>query len=149
VTTPAENVEFRLGEIEHLPVADESVDVIISNCVINLSPDKGAVFREAIRALKPGGRIAISDVVAIQTIPAELAESIEALTGCVAGAAKIDDMRALLAEAGFERVEIEPRSDSRAIISQCMPGAEEYLASARIEATKPGDGSCCAPSCCA
>jgi arsenite methyltransferase len=144
----ATNVEFRLGEIEHLPVPDASVDVIISNCVINLSPDKGAVFREAIRVLKPGGRIAISDVVATQTIPAALAESVEALTGCVAGAAKVDDMRALLIEAGFDSVKIEPRSDSRAIIGQCMPGSEDYLASARIEGTKPRGADCCAPSCC-
>jgi SAM-dependent methyltransferase len=144
----ATNVEFRLGEIEHLPVPDESVDVIISNCVINLSPDKGAVFREAIRVLKPGGRIAISDVVATQAIPPALAESVEALTGCVAGAAKVEDMRALLTEAGFESVKIEPRMDSRAIIGQCMPGSEDYLASARIEGTKPGGADCCAPSCC-
>jgi arsenite methyltransferase len=144
----ATNVEFRLGEIEHLPVPDASVDVIISNCVINLSPDKGAVFREAIRVLKPGGRIAISDVVATQTIPAELAASVEALTGCVAGAAKVDDMRALLIEAGFESVKVEPRSDSRAVIGQCMPGSEDYLASARIEGQKPGGADCCAPSCC-
>jgi SAM-dependent methyltransferase len=144
----AANVEFRLGEIEHLPVPDASVDVIISNCVVNLSPDKGAVFREAIRVLKPGGRIAISDVVATQTIPVEVAESVEALTGCVAGAAKVDDLRALLIEAGFESVAIEPRSDSRAIIGQCMPGSEDYLASARIEGKKPGGADCCAPSCC-
>jgi arsenite methyltransferase len=145
----ASNVEFRLGEIEHLPVPDASVDVIISNCVINLSPDKRAVFREAIRVLKPGGRMAISDVVATRTIPAALAESVEALTGCVAGAAGIDDLRALLLEAGFESVEVEPRSDSRAIIGQCMPGSEDYLASARIEGKKPGGADCCAPSCCA
>jgi arsenite methyltransferase len=144
----ATNVEFRLGEIEHLPLPDASVDVIISNCVINLSPDKGAVFREAIRVLKPGGRIAISDVVAAQTLPEELVQSVEALTGCVAGAAKVDDMRYLLVEAGFESVEIELRSDSRAIIGQCMPGSEDYLASARIEGKKPGGASCCAPSCC-
>jgi SAM-dependent methyltransferase len=144
----AANVEFRLGEIEHLPVPDASVDVIISNCVINLAPDKGAVFREAMRVLRPGGRIAISDVVATRAIPAELADSVEALTGCVAGAARIDDMRALLLQAGFESVEIEPRSDSGAIIGQCMPGAEGYLASARIEGKKPGGADCCGPSCC-
>jgi len=144
----ASNVEFRLGEIEHLPVPDASVDVIISNCVINLAPDKGAVFRDAVRVLKPGGRLAISDVVATSAIPAELAASVEALTGCIAGAATVDDMSRLLEEAGFEGVRVEPRPDSRAIIGQCMPGAEDYLVSARIEATKPGGASCCEPSCC-
>src|SRR5206468_4823892 len=94
----AANVEFRLGEIEHLPVADASVDVIISNCVINLAPDKGAVFREALRVLKPGGRVAVSDVVATGPLPPELATSVEALTGCVAGAATVDDLRTRLAE---------------------------------------------------
>ena len=145
----ATNVEFRLGEIEHLPVEDASVDVIISNCVINLAPDKSAVFREAIRVLKPGGRIAISDVVATRAIPADLAASVEALTGCVAGAARVEEMSALMSAAGFEGVKIEPRPDSQAIIRQCMPGAEGYLASARIEGTKVGGASCCGPSCCA
>jgi len=145
----APNVDFRLGEIEHLPVADASVDAVISNCVINLAPDKGAVFREAIRVLKPGGRIAISDVVATRPIPPELAASVEALTGCIAGAARVDEMSRLLQEAGFEGVRIEPRADSRAIVRQCMPGAEEVLASACIQAVKPGGASCCAPSCCA
>jgi len=148
----ASNVEFRLGEIERLPVADASVDVIISNCVINLSPDKGAVFREAIRVLKPGGRIAISDVVATQVIPKEFAESIEALTGCVAGAAAVDELRSLLGDAGFEQIKVDPRRDSGAIIAQCMPGAENFLASAIIEAQKPSGAtdaaSCCQPSCC-
>jgi len=144
----AGNVEFRLGEIEHLPVPDASVDAIISNCVINLSPDKAAVFREALRVLKPGGRIAISDVVATRPIPAELAANVEALTGGVAGAAQVDDMRALLTGAGFEGVKIEARDDSQAIIRQCMPGAEDFLTSARIEARKPGGASCCGPSCC-
>jgi SAM-dependent methyltransferase len=142
------NVEFRLGEIEHLPVSDASVDVILSNCVINLSPDKGAVFREAFRALKPGGRLAISDVVAIADMPPALAESVEALTGCVSGAAKVESLRALLTEAGFSDVRIEPRTESRAIIGQCMPGAEDYVASATIEAVKPGGKTCCAPTCC-
>jgi arsenite methyltransferase len=144
----AANVEFRLGEIEHLPVPDESIDVIISNCVINLSPDKGAVLREAIRVLKPGGRIAISDVVATQAIPTEIAKSVEALTGCIAGAAHVDALRALLADAGFEAIRVDPRRDSSAIIAQCMPGAESFLASAVIEGTKPGGASCCDPSCC-
>ena len=148
----ATNVDFRLGEIEHLPVSDQSVDVIISNCVINLSPDKGAVFREAIRVLKPGGRIAISDVVATQAIPQEVVESVEALTGCVAGAAPVDQVRALLADAGFEGIKVEPRRESEAIIARCIPGAESFLASAIIEARKPGgvpgSATCCGPSCC-
>jgi arsenite methyltransferase len=144
----AANVDFRLGEIEHLPVEDASVDVIISNCVINLAPDKGAVFREAIRVLKPGGRIAISDVVATGAMPPEMASSVEALTGCVAGAASVQEMSALLAAAGFEDVRVEPRPDSQAIIRQCLPGSEDYLASARIEARKAGGASCCGPSCC-
>ena len=145
----ATNVDFRLGEIEHLPVPDASIDVILSNCVINLSPDKGAVFREAFRALKPGGRLAISDVIATQTLPSALAENIEALTGCVAGAAKADDLQTLLHTAGFESVKIEPRPESRAIIGQCMPGAEDYVASATVRAKKPTSGACCDPSCCA
>jgi len=144
----AANVEFRLGEIEHLPVSDASVDVILSNCVINLSSDKGQVFREAFRVLKPGGRVAISDVVATGEMPAELAESVEALTGCVSGAAKVDALRALLVEAGFENVSIRVRPESRSIIGQCMPGAEDYVASATLEGKKPGGANCCAPSCC-
>jgi arsenite methyltransferase len=143
------NVEFRLGEIEHLPVQDGSVDVILSNCVINLSPDKSSVFKEAFRVLKPGGRLAISDVVAMKDMPPALLESVEALTGCVAGSAKVDELRALLGEAGFESVKIEPRPESRAVIGQCMPGAEDYVASATIEARKPGGGTdCCGPTCC-
>lgn len=145
----AHNVDFRLGEIEHLPVPDASVDVVLSNCVINLSPDKGAVFREAFRVLKPGGRLAISDVVATAQMPAALGASVEALTGCVSGAARVDDLKAWLADAGFEHATIEPRPESRAIIGQCMPGAEDYVASATVEARKPAGSSCCAPSCCA
>ena len=144
----ATNVEFRLGEIEHLPVADGSIDVILSNCVINLAPDKGAVFREAFRVLKAGGRLAISDVVSTAPMPQALAESVEALTGCVSGAATVDTLHALLAEAGFVNVKIEPRPESRAVIGQCMPGAEDYVASATVQAQKPGGASCCAPSCC-
>jgi SAM-dependent methyltransferase len=145
----ATNVEFRLGEIEHLPVADGSVDVVLSNCVINLSPDKGAVFREAFRALKAGGRLAISDVVATKDMPPELARSVEAMTGCVAGSAKVAQLETLLREAGFEQVRVVPKPESGAIIAECMPGAEDYVASATIEGVKPGGASCCAPSCCA
>ena len=145
----ATNVEFRLGEIEHLPVADESVDVILSNCVINLSPDKGAVFREAFRVLRAGGRLAISDVVALADMPPELAHSVEAMTGCVAGSAKVFELEELLREAGFEDVKISAKPESGAIIAQCMPGAEAYVASATIEGVKPGSTSCCAPTCCA
>jgi SAM-dependent methyltransferase len=146
----APNVEFRLGEIEHLPVADASVDVILSNCVINLSPDKGAVFREAFRVLKAGGRLAIADVVALGDMPAELAQSVEAMTGCVSGSAKVNDLETLLRDAGFEDVRIVAKPDSGAIIAQCMPGAESYVASATIEGKKPGgSAACCGPTCCA
>jgi arsenite methyltransferase len=143
------NVEFRLGEIEHLPVNDRSVDVILSNCVINLSPDKAAVFKEAFRVLKPGGRLAISDVVAMQPMPQALADSVQALTGCVSGAAGVGELRGFLQEAGFVNIRIEPKRDSGAIIAQCLPGAEDYVASATIEANKPGGSTCCAPTCCA
>jgi arsenite methyltransferase len=147
-----ENVEFRLGEIEHLPVADASIDVILSNCVINLSPDKGAVFREAFRVLRAGGRLAISDVVAVAPIPAEIRGKVEAFTGCVAGAAAVDDIAGMLCEAGFGDVKIMPRPDASACIADWMPGtgAEKFVASATIEARKPGgERSCCGPSCCA
>lgn len=145
----AKNVEFRLGEIERLPVADASVDVILSNCVINLSPDKSAVFKEAFRVLKPGGRLAISDVVALKDMPPALAESLEAMTGCVAGAAKVSAIEALLREAGFTDIQVTPRQGSSTIIEQCMPGTGEYAASATIEGRKPGgEASCCGPTCC-
>ena len=145
----AENVEFRLGEIERLPVADASVNVILSNCVINLSPDKASVFREAFRVLKPGGRLAIADVVQTAAMPNELAESLEALTGCVSGASSAAALEELLIAAGFSDVQIRVREESRAVIGRCMPGAEPYVASATIEAIKPGGKTCCAPSCCA
>jgi SAM-dependent methyltransferase len=134
-----ENVEFRLGEIEHLPVADASVDVVMSNCVINLSPDKPAVFREAFRVLAPGGRLAISDVVAVSAIPADLRDDLAAHTACVAGAAPLDDIRRMLADAGFDDVRIDVATQSRALVEGWVPGraAGDYVASALIRAVKP------------
>ncbi len=148
----ATNVDFRLGEIERLPVADASVDVIISNCVINLSPNKLQVFRDTFRALRPGGRLAISDVVALGPIPEELKSAVDQLTGCVSGAAQAGEIRALLAEAGFEAIRVEPRGESREFIAGWSPGArlEDVIVSATIEARKPGPAarSCCGPECC-
>jgi arsenite methyltransferase len=145
----AKNVDFRLGEIEHLPVADGTVDVILSNCVINLSPDKGAVFQDAFRVLKPGGRLAISDVVATAKIPETLAREVLAFTGCVAGAERVESIESLLRAAGFADVRLRVKPESRAFIKDWIPGsgAENYVASATIEAVKPG-GTSGAPSCC-
>ena len=130
------NVEFRQGDIEHLPVDAESVDVIMSNCVINLAPDKRAVFREAFRVLAPGGRLAISDIVALGNMPATLADDPAAYTGCVAGAAPITDIERMLAEAGFGDIRITARGDSAALVRDWSPGAERVVASALIEGVK-------------
>ncbi len=135
----AANVEFRLGEIEHLPVADRSVDVIISNCVINLAADKRRVYAEALRVLKPGGRLAISDVVALSPLPAELARDLTLWASCAAGAMLKTDLESLLAELGFEDIRVEPVPGSREMIAQWAPGRgiEHYLASGRIQARRP------------
>lgn len=133
-----DNVEFRLGEIEHLPVADNSVDVIISNCVVNLSPDKPQVLAEAFRVLAPGGRIAISDVVATADFPDDFADDEALLCGCVTGAAKVDDLKAWLSEAGFVHIAITVNEASREGIKEWAPGrdVENYVVSATIEARK-------------
>ncbi len=134
-----DNVEFRLGDIERLPVADGAVDVIMSNCVINLAPDKPAVFREAFRVLAPGGRLAISDMVAIGDLPAEIAEDPTAYTGCIAGAAPVVELERMIAEAGFERVQVAVKAQSRELVEDWSPGsgAADVVASALIEAVKP------------
>jgi SAM-dependent methyltransferase len=131
------NVEFRLGEIEHLPVADASVDVIMSNCVINLSTDKPAVFREAFRVLAPGGRLAISDIVAIREIPAAVRNDLDAYAGCVSGAALVADVEGMLHGAGFENVRVDLKNDSAALLQSWSPGAETMVASALIRGSKP------------
>jgi len=135
----ATNVEFRLGEIEHLPVADNTADVIISNCVINLVPDKAQVFRDAFRVLRPGGRLAISDVVNIATLPAEMAADKALLCGCVAGAASPAAIEDFLRTAGFVEVSIQVKPESREYVASWATGRgiENYVASATIEARKP------------
>ena len=134
-----ENVEFRLGEIENLPVPDEHVDVIISNCVVNLSPAKRRVFEEAFRVLRPGGRLAIADVVMTAEIPPEFRADPESVAACVAGAATIDDLREVVEHAGFESVSIQPKEDSEEFIREWSDEhpLEAYLVSAVIEAEKP------------
>ncbi|HEU4520928.1 MAG TPA: arsenite methyltransferase [Thermoanaerobaculia bacterium] len=123
-----ENVEFLKGEIESIPLPDNSVDVIISNCVINLSADKGRVLREAYRVLKPGGRFAVSDVVRRGDVPEVIARSVEMWTGCVAGALEIEEYKSLLTAAGFEGVDIEPTRVYR------LEDAKAFLADAGIDA---------------
>jgi SAM-dependent methyltransferase len=135
----AVSVEFRLGEIEHIPAADNSVDVIMSNCVINLSPEKPGVFKEAFRVLKEGGRLAITDVVATAPMPAHIKEDIELHVGCVAGAAQIDELKTMLEEAGFIDIRIQPIAGSKEVIREWFPESkiEDFVVSATIEAVKP------------
>ena len=133
------NVEFRLGEIEALPVADASVDVIISNCVINLSPDKPRVFAETWRVLKPGGRLAISDVVAFAELPEAIRQDLALYTGCMAGASLVSEVEAMLAASGFTEIQVTPKDASRSLIQGWAPGTDvaDYVVSAMIEAIKP------------
>jgi arsenite methyltransferase len=135
----AANVEFRLGELEHLPVADNAADVILSNCVINLVPDQQQVFREAFRVLKPGGRLAISDVVNIAPLSAELRGDAELICGCVSGAAPAKQTEAWLTAAGFQQINVAVKTESRDLIATWAPGrgVEDCVASASIEARKP------------
>ena len=135
----ATNVEFRLGELEHLPVADNTIDVVMSNCVINLVPDKGQVFRETFRVLKPGGRVAVSDVVNTAPLSDELQSDTTLLCGCIAGAAPVERIETWLKEAGFTEVRVTPKPESRELISTWAPGRgiEDYVVSATVEARKP------------
>jgi SAM-dependent methyltransferase len=135
------NVEFRLGEIENLPVADNTADLIMSNCVINLSPSKGRVYRESFRVLKPGGRLAISDIVATAQLPDEIRNDLELVGACVGGAATIEETKKSLQEAGFQDINIIPKENSRELLKAWDPGktknAADYVVSANIEARKP------------
>ena len=138
------NVEFRLGEIENLPVADNTADVIISNCVINLSPDKLRVFKEAFRILKPGGRLAVSDVVATVELPEEMRNDDVLIAGCMGNASLIEELEAMIKEAGFSDVHIEPKDESRDFIRDWAPGRNvtDYVVSATIEGVKPLSSTC-------
>ena len=153
-----ENVEFLKGEIEHIPLPDTSVDVIISNCVINLSADKDQVLREAFRVLKPGGRFAVSDVVTRGEMLPEIRQNVLLWVGCVAGALEENEYRAKLTAAGFEKIEIEPTrvyriddareflSDQNIDVDAIAPQVDGKFMSAFVRAVKPQ--SCCGPTCC-
>ncbi|GMV79120.1 MAG: arsenite S-adenosylmethyltransferase [Planctomycetota bacterium] len=152
-----DNVEFRLGEIEHLPVENASVDVILSNCVLNLSPDKPQVWREIARVLKPGGRVAISDMALLRPLPEALRSSVEALVGCVAGALTLAEVDRLIRAVGLTALALEPRPGYveamlgsgdplyREILSHLPDGhrASDYITSLSIAARKPASGKCC------
>ncbi len=154
--TGLQNVEFRLGEIEHLPVADASVDVIISNCVINLSPDKPQVWREMSRVLKPGGRVAVSDLALLQALPAAVLEMVEALVGCVAGAVLVSETERMAREAGLAELRLNPKQGYvaamtdwkdplyRKIVAHLPAGSgpEHYITSLEVTAVKPARKCC-------
>lgn len=151
------NVEFRLGEIEHLPVADNSVDVVISNCVLNLSPDKAQVWREIARVLKPGGRVAVSDLALLKALPAEILKMIEALVGCVAGAVLVSETERMAREAGLAELRLNPKTDYVKAMTdwndplyermvEHLPagsGPGDYITSLEVTAKKPGKARCC------
>lgn len=134
------NTEFRLGEIEHLPVADQSVDVIISNCVINLSPDKQQVFEDSFRVLKPGGRLAIADIVTTAELPPAIKNDLNELyAGCISGASSISEFESMLLRSGFTGISIEAKEESRSFIRDWIRGSkiDDYIVSAMIRAVKP------------
>jgi len=139
VKSGVRNLEFRLGEIEHLPVADESVDVILSNCVINLSPEKQQVFKEAYRVLRGGGRLAVSDIVATSPLSEEVRKDLSLISACVGGAEGVESLKKILEETGFKNVKVEVVGGSESFIHKWFPGKgfEGAVASARIEAVKP------------
>lgn len=172
--TGLDNVEFRLGEIEHLPLPDNAVDVVISNCVINLSPDKPQVWREIARVLKPGGRAAVSDIALIKPLPAEVLAMAEALIGCIAGAVTVDDTAKMAEAAGLTQIALDPKGayvdammDSvqdfayQEMVKHLPEGARasDFVVSLGITAVKPGGTAvregetaageaCCGPDCC-
>lgn len=132
------NMEFRLGEIEHLPVADAAIDVIISNCVINLSLEKEKVFKDAYRVLKNGGRLALSDVVATAELPEKIKNDLAMVAGCIAGAEYVEKIRAMMEEVGFQNIKLIPKDNSKEILGTWLPGKkiEDYVASFIIEGVK-------------
>ncbi len=135
------NVEFRLGEIEHLPIEDSAADLIMSNCVINLSPAKQQVFKDAYRVLKPGGRLAISDILALKPLPDGIKKDLSMVSACIGGAATIDQTKQMLKDAGFEQISIRPQKISQELIDEWLPESHvgEYVASTYIEAKKSLD----------
>jgi arsenite methyltransferase len=132
------NTEFRLGEIEYLPVANETVDVIISNCVINLSPDKPRVYQEAYRVLKPGGRIAVSDVIATAELPESVKGDLDAYSSCLSGASSLEEVEQMLKQSSFTDIRVESKGESKEFIKEWVPGSklEDYMVSAIIKAVK-------------
>jgi ubiquinone/menaquinone biosynthesis C-methylase UbiE len=133
------NIDFRLGEIENLPIADNNADIIISNCVINLSPDKQGVYREALRVLKPGGRLVISDILTTVKLPDEVQKNLALVTACIGGAATIEDTEKMLKGTGFQDIKITPKNVNRELIREWIKGkkVEDYIVPAYIEAIKP------------